>query len=149
VKAVVQRVTSAEVTSNGNAIAAIGVGLVVLVGIQKDDSPQDAEWLAAKTCGLRVFDDDAGKLGLSVDAVGGEILVVSNFTVCGDVSKGRRPSFDQAADYENGRVLFELFVQKMRKTGIGVQVGDYGAEMRLTIVNDGPVTLFIDSRRPT
>ena len=125
--------------------SAIGKGLVVFAGIAKGDLARDADYLAQKVTGLRVFPDSAGKMNLTVAEAGGEILIVSNFTLYGDTQKGRRPSFDQAARPEEARTLYEYFVGKVRESGLTVATGVFQAEMRVLVDNDGPVTLICDS----
>lgn len=119
--------------------------MVALVGVAEGDTDAEARWMAKKLVGLRVFEDSAGKMNRNVLDVGGELLLVPNFTVCADSSKGRRPSFDQAAKFEEGRRIFELLVEGCRTEGAPVSCGEYGAEMAVSLVNNGPVTLVIDS----
>lgn len=144
-RAVVQRVERASVSVNSGLIAEISRGLVALVGVAEGDTDAEARWMAKKLVGLRVFEDSAGKMNRNVLDVGGELLLVPNFTVCADSSKGRRPSFDQAAKFEEGRRIFELLVEGCRTEGAPVSCGEYGAEMAVSLVNNGPVTLVIDS----
>jgi D-tyrosyl-tRNA(Tyr) deacylase len=139
-RAVVQRVSSASVTVDGEQVASIGPGLVVLLGVRAGDGEAEADRVAAKLEALRVFDDDAGKMNLSVRDVGGELLVVSNFTVCGDTRKGNRPSFARAARPEAAEPLVERV-----RDALGAQGGRFGARMQVELVNDGPVTLVIDA----
>ena len=138
-RAVVQRVSSASVSVDGERIASIGRGLLVLLGVREGDGPQQAERIAAKLEALRVFEDADGRMNLSVRDVGGELLVVSNFTLYGDTRKGNRPSFVDAARPEDAEPL----VERVRET-LGAQGGRFGARMAIDLVNDGPVTLVID-----
>jgi len=144
--AVVQRVTRGSVRAEGAAVAEIGAGFVVLLGVADGDSEVDAEWLAEKIVSLRVFRDDAGKMNLGLDEVGGELLVVSQFTLLGDCRKGRRPSFVGAAQPERAQQLYERFIQRAREIGARVATGIFQATMEVELVNDGPVTLLLDSR---
>jgi D-tyrosyl-tRNA(Tyr) deacylase len=125
----------------------IGAGLLVLLGVGKDDTPDDADFLAAKIAQLRIFNDDAGKMNRSVLDVGGAVLAVSQFTLYGDCRKGRRPSFDDAAPAELARQLYERFVESMRQAGARVETGVFQAHMTVSLVNDGPVTLIVESPR--
>jgi D-aminoacyl-tRNA deacylase len=139
-RAVVQRVSSASVTVDGEQLASIGRGLVVLLGVRTGDGEEQADRVAAKLDALRVFEDDDGKMNLSVRDVGGELLVVSNFTLYGDTRKGNRPSFIEAARPEQAEALVERV-----RTALGAQGGRFGARMEVELVNDGPVTLVIDA----
>jgi len=145
-KLVVQRVKNAHVEVDGKTVGGIGTGLVVLVGITHSDSAQDADYLADKVIGLRIFSDEAGRMNRSIIEVGGAILVVSQFTLYGDSRKGRRPSFDQAAPAEQARSLYEYFVARVKSSNIVVATGVFQAEMEVHLVNDGPVTLILDSK---
>ncbi len=145
-RAVVQRVSSASVKIGGELVAEIRVGLVALVGVEKADTAADAKWLGEKIAGLRVFEDADGKMTLPSSDVGGEVLFVSNFTVAGDAQKGRRPSFDNAASYEEGQTLFDACVKATGDSGVPARVGTYGAEMEVYLVNNGPVTLVIETK---
>ena len=144
---VIQRVKEARVEAEGRVTGAIGAGLVVLLGIAKTDSHQDADYLVEKVLNLRIFSDDFGKMNRSVVEVNGGLLIVSNFTVYGDCRKGRRPSFDLAADPEKARELYEYFVNRARAASIKVETGIFRASMSVFLVNDGPVTLSCDSDR--
>jgi D-tyrosyl-tRNA(Tyr) deacylase len=144
-KAVVQRVKKASVLVHGKEIGKIGCGLVVLLGVKTDDSEKDADFLAEKIANLRIFDDSAGKLNLSGIDVGAEILVVSQFTLYGDCRKGRRPSYTDAAPPEEAEPLYNYFVERLRSYGIKVETGRFQAEMIVSLDNDGPVTLIVDS----
>ena len=146
-RAVVQRVSRARVLVAGNTVGAIGAGLLALVGVAGDDGPADVAYVAGKIRDLRVFDDEQGKMNRSVVDIGGSVLAVSQFTLYGDARKGRRPSFDRAAPAETGRVLFEAVVAELRTAGLAVETGTYRAHMRVELVNDGPVTILVDSRR--
>jgi len=131
---------------NGSLVAEVGRGLLVLLAVLKEDAERDVVWMATKLAGLRVFDDEVGDINLSLKDVRGSLLLVSNFTVAGDVSRGLRPSFTEAASFEEGKNLFERCAQELRKQGIPVEVGVYGADMLISLVNDGPVTLVLDSK---
>jgi D-tyrosyl-tRNA(Tyr) deacylase len=144
-RAVIQRVSEASVTVEGRVIGAIGRGLVVLLGVAKGDQAGEAEFLVEKTVGLRIFPDAEGKMNQSVADVAGSLLVVSQFTLYGDCRRGRRPSFDKAAPADEARVLYEYFVRAARDRGIRVETGIFQATMSVQLVNDGPVTLIIDS----
>jgi D-aminoacyl-tRNA deacylase len=148
-RAVLQRVTEASVRVSSNVTGAIGAGLLVLLGVEREDTKQDAEYLVNKIAGLRIFNDDAGKMNRSVIDVGGALLVVSQFTLYGDCRKGMRPSFDQAARPETARELYEYFVTETRNRGIHVETGLFQASMEVSLVNDGPVTLICESARLT
>jgi D-tyrosyl-tRNA(Tyr) deacylase len=144
-RAVIQRVSKARVEVGGTVVGEIGAGLLVLLGVGKPDTEADAEFLAAKITGLRIFSDDAGKMNLSLIDTGGAMLAVSQFTLYGDCRKGRRPSFDSAAPPELARALYERFIEAVRKTGVRVETGVFQAHMEVSLMNDGPVTLIIDS----
>jgi D-tyrosyl-tRNA(Tyr) deacylase len=142
---VIQRVKEARVEAEGQVSGSIGTGLVVFLGIAKTDSVADADYLADKLLGLRIFSDDAGKMNRSVVDVHGGLLIVSNFTLYGDCRKGRRPSFDLAAPPDLANELYDYFVRRVRIESISVQTGIFRASMLVTLVNDGPVTLSCDS----
>ena len=144
-RAVVQRVTQANVEVEGTIVGRIGPGLLVLLGVAKTDTADDAEFLAAKIVSLRVFADDLGKMNRSLVESGGALLVVSQFTLYGDTRKGRRPGFDQAAPAEQARTLYEHFVAAARKSGIAVETGVFQAMMAVSLTNDGPVTFIVES----
>ena len=146
-RAVVQRVTKASVTVGGRVISSIGRGLLVLLGAAKSDSTEDAKWLAGKIAHLRTFPDADGKMNLSLLDTGGEVLVVSQFTLLADCSKGRRPGFDGAAEPESARGLYEDFVKELRDRGLLVKTGQFAAKMMVDLVNDGPVTFVIESKK--
>jgi D-aminoacyl-tRNA deacylase len=145
-RAVLQRVTRARVEVNGAVTGEIGPGLLVLLGAAKGDTAADADFLAGKIAGLRIFADQAGKMNRSVLDTGGALLVVSQFTLYGDCRKGRRPSFDLAAPAEEARALYEHFLAAARRTGIHVETGVFQADMAVSLTNDGPVTLILESR---
>ena len=146
-RAVLQRVARARVTVDGATVGAIGPGLLALVGVAADDGPADVVQVAAKIRDLRIFEDNQGKMNRSLGDVGGAVLAVSQFTLYGDARKGRRPSFDQAAPAEAGRVLFDALIAELRAAGVPVETGTYRAHMQVELVNDGPVTILIDSRK--
>ena len=146
-RAVIQRVSEASVQVNGECTGQIGPGLAVLLGIATDDTHNDAEYLSEKIIGLRIFPDDAGKFARSVQDVNGSILVVSQFTLYGDCRKGRRPSFTAAAGVDKALPLYEYFVETLRQKQVPVATGRFQAPMAVHLVNDGPVTLIIDSSR--
>lgn len=144
-KAVIQRVSEARVVVDGETVGAIGQGVLVLLGVEKGDAERDAAWLAEKIAGLRIFEDEAGKMNLSVREVGGAILAVSQFTLAGNCAKGRRPSFDTAAPPDEGKRLYDCFTELVRETGIPTATGIFQADMKVHLVNDGPVTFILES----
>ena len=146
-RAVVQRVSRAKVTVSGEVSGEIEIGLMVLLGVADDDTPDDAAYLAEKLVGLRIFSDGEGKMNLSVTEASGAMLVVSQFTLFGDCRKGRRPSFIKAARPEQAVELYCAFVAEVRGRGITVATGRFQEHMKVELVNDGPVTLLIDSRK--
>jgi D-tyrosyl-tRNA(Tyr) deacylase len=146
-RAVVQRVTSAQVTVDGRCVGRIGNGLLVLIGVAAGDGPADIDYTAVKIRELRVFADAHGKMNRSVVEAGGEVLLVSQFTLMGDARKGRRPSFDEAAPPEHARRQFDALVSRLRADGLQVETGEFQAHMEVALVNDGPVTVLLDSRR--
>jgi D-tyrosyl-tRNA(Tyr) deacylase len=146
-RVVVQRVTEARVDVDGRTEGAIAGGLVVLLGVAKEDTRADADYLADKVTGLRVFADEMGKMNRSVLEAGGALLIVSQFTLYGDCRKGRRPGFDEAAPPELARALYEYFVEACRKRKVMVQTGIFQAHMAVQLVNDGPVTLICESKK--
>jgi D-tyrosyl-tRNA(Tyr) deacylase len=146
-RAVVQRVSRAKVTVNGEATGEIGVGLLVLLGVGQDDTEADAIYLAEKISGLRIFEDDQGKMNRSVQDAGGAVLAVSQFTLYGDVRRGKRPSFDAAAPPEKARQLYEFFVERIRALGLRCESGRFQETMRVELANEGPVTILLDSRK--
>jgi len=146
-RVVIQRVSSARVRVEGKILGEIGKGFLVLLGVGKEDTEKDADWLAEKIVGLRVFEDEQGKFNLPLQEVGGEILIVSQFTLYGDCRKGRRPSFDQSAPPERAEKLYNYFVEKVKEKGIKVATGKFQALMEVELVNQGPVTLIIDTQK--
>ena len=145
-KAVIQRVSHASVTVDGELISKIGKGYLILLGVMDDDTEYDAEVLAKKTSTLRVFEDDEGKMNLDIQNVGGEILAVSQFTLCADVKKGNRPSFIRSAHPDRANELYEYFCEKLIENGVkNVEKGVFGADMKVDLLNDGPVTILFDS----
>ncbi len=146
-RAVVQRVTSASVTVDGRVAGEIGAGLVVLLGVSRADNPESAAYLAEKIANLRIFSDEAGKMNRSLVDMGGSALVVSQFTLYGDTRGGRRPSYIQAAPPEEANPLYEEFVRSMRSLGVAVETGVFQAHMQVELVNDGPVTILLDSEK--
>jgi D-tyrosyl-tRNA(Tyr) deacylase len=147
VRAVIQRVTGASVTVSGQTVSSIEAGLVVLLGVAGDDTPTDVRYVASKIHGLRIFADADGRMNLSVGETGGSVLVVSQFTLYGDTRRGRRPSFTGAAEPVRARELYEALVGELEALGTPVAVGVFQAEMQLSLVNDGPVTILVDSRK--
>lgn len=145
-RAVVQRVSSARVLVDGVVNGVIDRGLVVLIGVTNDDGPRDVQYIASKVRDLRVFDDGEGKMNLAIGDVGGAVLAVSQFTLCGDTRRGRRPSWDAAAPAPVARAMYEATITAMRENGLRVETGVFQARMALELVNDGPVTLLLDSR---
>ena len=145
-KVVVQRVCRAKVEVDSEIIGEIEHGYLVLLGVEKGDDEKDAQFIIKKLVGLRIFNDDQGKMNLSIEQVQGQMLIVSQFTLLGDCKKGNRPSFINAASPEVGNRLYEFVVDGIRSTGINVHTGRFQAEMRVELVNDGPVTLVVDSR---
>jgi D-tyrosyl-tRNA(Tyr) deacylase len=147
-RAVVQRVSRARVTIQGRLAGEVGRGLLILLGVTHDDTSERAKWLAEKVAGLRIFsDDDDGKMNRDVMEAGGGVLIVSQFTLYGDCRKGRRPSFIDAAPPDKAIPLYEAFIQAVKAQGIPVATGEFGADMQVELVNDGPVTLIVDSPR--
>ena len=146
-RAVVQRVSRAKVTIDGWVSGEIGVGVLVLLGVGHDDAEADATYLAEKIAGLRIFEDDAGKMNRSVKDAGGSVLAVSQFTLYGDVRRGKRPSFDAAAPPEQARKLYEIFVEQIRAAGLHCETGRFQEMMQVELVNEGPVTILLDSKK--
>jgi len=146
-RAVVQRVSRARVTVKEWTSGEIGLGLLVLVGVGQDDTEADATYLAEKVAGLRVFEDDEGKMNRSVQDVGGSVLAVSQFTLYGDVRRGKRPSFDAAARPDEARRLYEFFVQRIQAAGLRCETGRFQEMMQVELVNEGPVTILLDSSK--
>lgn len=146
-RAVVQRVSEASVRVGEKVVGSIGRGLLVLLGVEDSDTDKDAQYIAEKVVGLRIFNDDVGKFNRSLEEVGGSVLVISQFTLHGDCRKGRRPSFIQAARPETAIPLYEAVVRGIRERDFTVATGEFGAHMMVHLVNDGPVTLLLDSRK--
>ena len=146
-RAVVQRVSRAKVMVSGETTGEIGLGLLVLLGVGKEDRRAEADYLAEKIIGLRIFEDTAGKMNLGVLDVSGGVLVVSQFTLYGDVRRGKRPSFDAAAPPQQARELYEYFVEKIRAAGLPCETGRFQEMMQVELVNDGPVTILLDSAK--
>ena len=144
-KAVIQRVRTAKVEVDGKTVGQIGRGILLLLGVEKGDEERDADWLAEKIGNLRIFEDEKGKMNLSVKEIAGELLAVSQFTLAGNCAKGRRPSFDSAAPPEEANQLYEYFVGKLRGLGLPVKTGVFQAMMQVTLTNDGPVTFILES----
>jgi len=143
-RALLQRVSQAKVSVDQQTIASIDQGVVVLLGVSKEDNRENARWLAGKLAGLRIFEDDVGKLNLSLSEVDGSVLVVSQFTLYGNARKGRRPSFTAAAPAEIAKPLVDFFAEELRLRGLKVATGEFGAHMLVEIHNDGPVTLLLE-----
>lgn len=146
-RAVVQRVSSARVTVGGRVTGEIGLGLLVLLGVEQGDGPADVQYIASKVRDLRIFPDEAGKMNLSVADRQGGVLVVSQFTLSGDARNGRRPSFISAAPPQIAKALYEDVVRELTEGGLAVQTGEFQAMMQVALVNDGPVTILLDSRK--
>ncbi len=146
-RAVIQRVSRAQVAVHGEIAGEIGSGLLVLLGVGAGDTREDADYLAEKTIGLRIFEDAEGKMNLSVADVGGALLVVSQFTLYGDVRRGKRPSFDAAAPPQPARELYEYFVERVRAAGLRCETGRFQEMMQVDLTNEGPVTILLDSAK--
>ena len=146
-RAAIKRVKEAMVEVEGEVVGRIGRGILLFLGIRKDDTEDDIKYLVEKVVGLRIFEDDAGKMNISIADVEGEILVVPQFTLYGDCRKGRRPSFDEAASPDIAERLYSLFVEEVKKRGVNVQTGRFRAIMDIHLVNSGPVTILLDSRK--
>ncbi|UCF88652.1 MAG: D-tyrosyl-tRNA(Tyr) deacylase [bacterium] len=145
-RALIQRVNWARVDVGGSTIGSTGKGILVLLGVALSDGEKDAKYLSSKTVSLRIFEDDEGKMNLSVRDTGGEIMVVSQFTLLADTRKGNRPGFGAAALPETAEPLYELFVRELRDLGLKVQTGAFGARMKVSLENDGPVTILLESK---
>jgi len=143
--AVLQRVTTGKVKIGDRVAGDIDNGLVILLGVHRNDEEEDINFLADKILGLRIFNDNNGKMNISLQEVKGSVLVISQFTLCGDWRKGRRPSFTKAADPDKGKLLYNGFIDAVRSRGINVETGEFGAEMDVSLVNSGPVTFVLDS----
>jgi len=146
-RAVVQRVSGAKVTVNGEIAGEIGAGLLVLLGVGTSDTTADADYMAEKITGLRIFEDSGGKMNVSLLDINGAMLVVSQFTLFGDVRRGKRPSFDDAAPPQTARGLYEYFVAQVRAKGMRCETGRFQEMMRVELVNEGPVTILLDSKK--
>jgi len=146
-RAVLTRVSSASVTIDGEVVGKIGKGFLILLGVGPEDTREHCRYLAQKALGLRIFEDENGKMNLGLDQVGGEVLVVSQFTLYGNCRKGRRPSFTDAAPPELGNELYEAFLEECTALGYPPQHGQFGADMKVDSVNDGPVTLWLDTQQ--
>lgn len=144
-RSVIQRVTSCSVTINNKVTSKIERGLLVLLGIQHSDTSKEVNWMAEKICNLRIFTDDQGKMNRSLLETGGEVLIVSQFTLYGDCRKGRRPGYSNAAPPEIAEPLYKLFITRIEELNIITKTGVFGADMKVALVNDGPVTLLLDS----
>ena len=144
-KALIQRVNRADVSVAGEVAGSTGPGMLILLGVGQDDDEKDAAWLAAKCANLRIFDDREGRLNLSLLETRGEALVVSQFTLYADVRKGRRPSYTDAAEPQKALRLFEVFCQELREEGVEVEMGSFGERMEVELINDGPVTLMVET----
>jgi len=146
-RAVIQRVSRAQVKVDGQTVGEIGCGFLILLGVAATDTEADADYLADKIAGLRIFEDEAGKMNRALADVGGAALVVSQFTLYGDVRRGKRPSFDASAPAEKARQLYEYFVGRIRCMGLKCETGKFQADMQVELVNDGPVTILLDSAK--
>jgi D-tyrosyl-tRNA(Tyr) deacylase len=146
-RAVIQRVSSARVRIDDRVVGQIAKGLLVFAGVEQGDNPDDIKYIAAKVRDLRIFDDGAGKMNLSAGDVGGAVLAVSQFTLCGDCRRGRRPSFDEAAQPAVARPLYDELINELRALDMKVETGEFQAHMHVELTNDGPVTILLDSRR--
>lgn len=145
-RCVVQRVSEASVTIGGERFSSIGAGLLVLAGISRDDTPEALAWMSRKLSNLRIFEDDEGRMNRSVKEIGGELLIVSQFTLYADASRGNRPGFTESAPSEIAQPMFDRFVEQLRRdSGLTVATGSFGADMQVSLVNDGPVTTILES----
>ena len=144
--AVIQRCSQGKVTISDKVVGEISNGLVILLGVQKNDTEKDANFLVNKISGLRIFSDENDKMNLSIKDVNGSALVISQFTLCGDTKKGRRPSFIKAATPDDGTQLYEYFMSEMKKGGVPIESGEFGAMMDVELVNNGPVTFVLNSK---
>lgn len=146
-KGVIQRVSEARVTVEGSVVGSIAGGILLLLGVEKGDAEKDADWLAEKIVNLRIFEDEGGKMNLSLKDVWGSLLVVSQFTIAGNCEKGRRPSFDSAAPPDEGKRLYDYFVEKAKSLEVPVETGIFQADMQVSLINDGPVTFVIETKK--
>ena len=146
-RAVIQRVTKGKVNIKNDCVGSINQGMVVLLAVGREDTPEDLDYMVRKVLGLRIFDDTDGKMNLSLQDIGGSMLVVSQLTLYGDCRKGKRPSWSEAASPNFANMMYELFVEEVKKTGVQVETGVFQAEMSVEIHNDGPVTILIDSKK--
>lgn len=146
-RAVVQRVSRARVTVGNEVVGEIGRGLLILIGVGRGDDQASADYLSEKIVGLRIFEDDSGKMNQAVGEAGGQVLVVSQFTLYGDVRRGKRPSFDSAAPAEQARPLYEYFVERIRAAGLACETGKFQEMMQVELVNHGPLTILLDSSK--
>ena len=146
-RAVIQRIERAAVSVSGETVGSVKKGLLIFLGVGKGDDEQDIKYIADKALALRIFEDGDGKMNLSVTDIGGELLVISQFTLYGDCRKGRRPSFDTAMPPKDANVMYERFVEYIKKSGLKTETGVFGADMRVELVNDGPVTINLDSKK--
>lgn len=144
-KVVLQRVKNASVTIDGNVFSSIDKGYLILFGVEKNDTKEQADWICNKICNLRCFQDENHKMNLSIKDIEGEMLIVSQFTLCGDVKKGTRPSFDNAMNPEEANKMYEYFVSKVKEQNIPVKTGVFAADMKVNLLNDGPVTFIIEA----
>lgn len=146
-RAIIQRVSQANVKIKGKLVGEIGEGLLVLLGVGKEDTEEDIEYLIKKILNLRIFGDEKGKMNVSLLDIEGELLIVSQFTLYGDVRKGRRPSFTDSASPDKAKKMYEQFIKKCIEQNIDVETGEFGAEMDVSLINDGPVTILLDSKK--